>query len=122
MLHPRFFPHHLSVFKCLTVFSPSQNSEFRTITLPPQQARTQRMRLKNSFESERGRRRAAIHHRATPAKVYTRMTFLSSVLTYIATLESEIGRETENETVVPILPRSTLVSPRNLKIPLIVPN
>ena len=44
------------------------------------------------------------------------------MLTYITTLESEIGWEPENETVVPILPRSSLVSPRNLKIPLIVPN
>ena len=50
------------------------------------------------------------------------MTFLSSMLNYIATLESEKGWEPENETVVPILPRSTLVSRRNLKIPLIVPN
>ena len=42
---------------CSTVFSPSQNSEFRTITLPPQQARTQRMRSKirsNPKEGEGG--------------------------------------------------------------------
>ena len=32
--------------KCWSVFSPSQNSEFCTITLPPQQANKQRMRLK----------------------------------------------------------------------------
>ena len=51
------------------------------------------------------------------------MTTLFTALTYIATLEiSEIGWEPENETVVPILLRSTLVSRRNLKIPLIVPN
>ena len=50
------------------------------------------------------------------------MTFLPSVLTYITTLESDIGWEPENETVVPILPRSSIVYPRNLKIPLIVLN
>ena len=55
-------------------------------------------------------------------KVEARMAVTSMLLTYIATLVSEKEWEREIQTIVPILPRSTLVAPRNAKIPLIVPN
>ena len=51
--------------KCWIAFSPSQNSEFWTITLPPQQAKTTRMRLKmrsNTREGEDGQQPITSDH------------------------------------------------------------
>lgn len=91
------------------------------MTLPPQQAKTQRMmRLKirsSPIEDEGGQQPITV---VFTTKVEARMKFFSCFI-YIATLESDIGWERGNQ-IVPFLPRSILMFPRNLKRPPIGPN
>ena len=57
----------------------------------------------------------------TAAKAEAQMNF-SIMFPYIATLESEIEWERENQIVVPISRQSVLISPRNLKTLIISPS
>ena len=107
-LNHRNLPDDLDRDKFWPVFSTPQNSELFTMTLPPQQAKTQRMRLKTSLnpnEDEDGNNPLQLCLLPRPK--------LEQIFPVIAPLKIEIGWELRNQTIVPILPRSILMCPRN---------
>ena len=83
---------------------------------------TQRMRLKmrsNPNEDEGGQQPITV---LLTTKTQARINFFPCCFIHIATLESEIEWERENQIVVPIPRQSVPMSPRNLKRPPINPN
>ena len=106
--------------KCWTVFSPSQNSEFWTITWPLQQAKTTRMRLKmrsNTREGEDGQQPITSDYCKGQ-----HLTDFSSCCTHLYSYSCiwlRVGTRKWNS--CSILSQSILMSPRNLKRPPIGP-